>query len=255
MRGWLWICFAVLVVGLIGCAPTRKVVKERTLSLGEVVRLVQERNQQIRTMRGEGTITVESPEASGSGSFDVEVKKPDSLCMDLSGPFGIHVGTLVLSREQYLYYNWMDNAAVVGKPNGKTLNDLFRLRLEFDKILNAFTGEFPFPTNQDSVEQFTVENDLYFIRYHTGDEVREYRIDGDAFVVRGYRIVDRAGKPVLTAMASDIDEDAEIVMPKLLRIVFPTERRSVTVAYDEVEFNEPVVCSFTLPKHAEIIYR
>jgi hypothetical protein len=44
-------------------------------------------------------------------------------------------------------------------------------------------------------------------------------------------------------------------MPSLLRVVFPKDRRSVTIAYDDVRPNEPVECSFSLPDQVERIYR
>ena len=244
-----------LVAGLVSCAPTRKITYDRTLSLNEVLKRVQERNDKIKTIQGKGTITVESSEKSNSGSFFVDLKKPDSLRMELHGPFGIRVGTLMLSREQFLFYNWMENTAVVGKPDGKTLNSLFRLKMQFDQILNAFTGEIQKEDDRDTLDGFTVENNLYIIRYHFGKVKKEYRIDGDAFIVTDYRITDENGETVITAHASEIEDFEDIPSPKFLRIIFQKERRSVTVAYDDLLFNENVTCSFNVPKQAEIIDR
>ena len=44
-------------------------------------------------------------------------------------------------------------------------------------------------------------------------------------------------------------------MPAFLRVIFPRERRAVTIAYDEVRLNEPVNCSFLLPKQVEVVDR
>ncbi len=236
-----------------GCAPTKTVIRDRSLGAAEVVRRVQERDQRIRTVKGDGNITVESPEASGSGSFRADVRKPDSLKLELSGPFGIHVGTLLLSREQFMFYNWRENIATIGKPDGSTLQSMFRLKLRFDEILNAFTGEFLSPRSSDTLETFGVEEGLYLLRYRSADGVHEYRIDGDAFVVTSYRLLDSLGKPSLIALASRFDEVNDIAIPKLLRIVLPKERRSLTVAYGDLRLNEEVECTFILPKQAEVV--
>ncbi len=248
---------AVLMVfaGVESCAPTRPLMKERTLPADEVVRRVQERNESIRTLDGSGSITVETPEQSNSGSFSMVLKKPDSLRVELNGPFGFRVGTLMLSREQFVYYNRMENSAVVGKPDGSTLNSLFRLRMKFDEVLHAFTGEFPSPAGGDTLERFFVENGMYVLRYQGSGGVKEYRVDGDAFVVTSYRMLDTAGKTAVTMAASDVDEVDHIAMPKLLRVVFPREKRSVTIAYDDLQFNEPVVCRFDIPRQADLIHR
>src|SRR5262245_1425485 len=100
-----------------GCTSSKHVVRERTLAVNDVVAKTLMRDQKIRTLRGDGNITIESPEASNSGSFDVDLKKPDSLRIKLSGPFGIHIGTLMMSPQQYIFYNARENSATVGKPD------------------------------------------------------------------------------------------------------------------------------------------
>ncbi len=251
----LWACGALALFLLSwSCAPTKSVVRERTLTLPQVLAKVQERNDKIHTLTGDGTITVETPEASNTGSFDMRLKKPDSLRVELNGPFGIRFGTLMLSRDRFLFYNYMENTALVGKPDGKTLNSLFRLRLQFNEVFDAFTGEFPTPAMEDS-PAFTIRDNQYVITYPAPEGKKEYRIDGDAFVVTSYRVLDSAGKSILTAQAGDIDDDQDISMPRLLRIIFPKERRSVTINYSGVEFNQPVTCAFVIPRQAEIIHR
>ena len=223
--------------------------------MNEVLQHVQERNEKISTLKGNGTITVESPEESNSGSFDVKLKKPDSLRVEFSGPFGIHVGTLALSRNQFLFYNWRENRAIVGAPDGAMLQSMFRLKMQFDEVLNAFTGEFPISIQQDSANRFYVEGELYIVKYRTAEGTKEYRIDGDAFVITSYRLLDDQGRSTLNAFASRIENTDNIAMPRLLRVIFPRERRSVTIAYDDIEFNKPLECAFFPPQQAEVIHR
>jgi outer membrane lipoprotein-sorting protein len=236
-----------------GCAPPAALVKERSLSAEEVMRRVRERNRSISTLTGDGSITIESPEGSMSGSFDLALKKPDSMLVELNGPFGIHVGTLMLSRGRFLFYNRVENRAVAGMPDGQTLGSMFRLRMEFDEILHAFSGEFTPPS--DSITSSLVENELYVVNYRSGGGTKEYRVNGDDFFVASYRFLDSAGRPTITALASDPERRDGIAMPSLLRLIFPRERRAVTIAYDAIRFNAPVNCSFALPKQVEVINR
>jgi outer membrane lipoprotein-sorting protein len=259
MYGSLLVSVCLVAIGLAGwsgCAPAARLTRERILSVEEVLRRVAERNARISTLRGDGRITVESPEASNTGSFDVRLRKPDSVLVEFSGPLGIRVGTLAVSRKQFVYYDRMQNRALVGVPDGRTLHAAFNLSMEFDDILRAFTGEFSSTVKPDeSLEQFTVEKDLYVLTYRSGEERKEYRIDGDNFIVASYRIIDREGKNKLYALAAETEQRSDIAMPMLIRVVLPRERRSVTIAYSDVAFNRPVVCSFALPGQAEIIHR
>ena len=255
MSAWTWTLIAVFVLWIGGCAPSRKVTAERTLGVEEVMRRVHERNAKIETLAADGTITVESPEASGSGSFDLNLRKPDSLLVEFNGPFGIRVGTLALSRDRFVFYNAMENTATIGKPDGKTFASLFRLRLHFDEVISAFTGEFATSAENDSLARFYVEDNRYVVKYNDGGITKEYRIDGDRFVVTSYREIGAGGKVTLTAIAEELEETDDIPMPRLIRIILPVERRSVTVAYDDIHFNTPVECSFSLPAKAEVINR
>lgn len=249
-------CVPLLLLGLImGCAPTASIVRERNLSFEQVFERVRERNEKISTLRGEGTITIEGPESSNSGSFDLNLRKPDSLRVEFSGPFGIRVGTLMLSRSQFIFYNSLEHRAIVGTPDGTSFSSLFNLKLQFDEILRAFTGEFPSTSTNDSLVRFTSDQEGYLAVFKSGELTREYRIDGDIPVVTSYRLLDASGAALVTAMASESDLEGKVTMPMLIRVIFPKERRSISVAYDEVEVNEPVVCAFQIPDQAQIIRR
>ncbi len=224
-------------------------MKERTLPLDQVLRNVAERNNTLKTLKGEGTITVESLEGSNSGSFNVWLKKPDSLRAEFSGPFGIHVGTLGLTKERFLFYNWMENDLISGTPDGKTLQSVFRLTMKFEEVLNAFAGEFPFGTETDTLTKFYVDDGLYVVVYRNADITKEYRIDGNEFIITSYRVLDAEGRSILNAFSSDIEESGSMSMPRLVRIIFPKDRRSVTISYDDVELNVPVQCSVVIPKN------
>ena len=252
MKNWTWLGFVVVIVEFIGCISTNKIVRERNLTIEEVLQRVHERNQVIKTLSGDGTITVESPEESNSGSFDVMLKKPDSLRIEFSGPFGIHVGTLMLSRDKFLFYNSMENKVITGTPDGSTLQSMFRLKMNFDEVIRAFTGEFPMDVSSDSLMRFDAKEDQYILTFHKNRSTVEYYVDNDAFVVTTYRVLDLQGNAVLTAFTSRIETTCNVAMPTLLRVIFPKERRSVTIAYSDVQINKPVKCSFAPPPQAHI---
>jgi outer membrane lipoprotein-sorting protein len=247
--------FGLIVTLMAGCSPSKKIVRDHPLGPEEIFALVNERNTRIRTLQGDGLITVESPEGSHNGSFDVRLKKPDSLRLEFHGPFGVQVGTLLLSRLQFLYYNKMDNTATIGRPDGKTLRSMFRLKMQFDEVLHAFTGEFPPAVQGDSLLISSERENEYVLHYRTADGEKEYTIDGDSFVVTGYRVVDGRGNEILTASASRIHTNDSIPVPRVVRVTFPQERRSVTIAYDDITLNQPTECSFQVPKQAEVINR
>ena len=244
---------AAVILFLIGCTPQQHIVRERNLTADEVIKRVHDRNSLVTTLSGSGAITVETQETSGSGLFTAYLKKPDSLRVEFHGPFGIHVATLKLSKDQFLFYNRRENTAVAGKPDGTTLQSLFHLKIRFDEVLNAFAGEFPLDREEDSLAQFSVDEGLYVFLYQNKDGTKEFRVDGDNFLVTSYRILDHEGAAALIASTSRTTKSDEVTMPSLLRVVFPKERRSITIAYNSIHINEPVDCSFVLPGNVELL--
>jgi hypothetical protein len=258
----LWSCAIILTITLFGilfgagCSSTRHIAAtERNLPPDDVLSRTLARDHRISTLQGEGSITIESPELSNSGSFDVDIRKPDSLRVKLNGPFGIYIGTLAMSPTQFVFFNARENIATVGQPDGRTLRSIFHITLKFDEILKAFTGEFLSSLSRDSLDNFSTIEDQYVFRFRSAAGIQEYRIDPDRFAVTSYRLLDADGKPSIIAVASRFDDDREIVMPGLVRVILPAERRSVTIAYSEIKTNVPVQCSFTIPQQAEVHQR
>lgn len=237
-----------------GCAPSARIKRELTLTPVQVIDLIRRRSAEIRTLRGEGSLTIESPEQSNSSSFTLGLKKPDSLLVNLSGPFGIRFGTLLFSRTEFVFYNYQDNYAFIGKSDGSTLHAMFNLRMNFDEVIRAFTGDF-FSSPAESLISFSNDSLSYILTYRDGPRAVEYRIDGEYHYVSAYRVLDASGRSTLTAIAEEPEEFGQLVVPRLLRVIFPLERRSITVAYSDMEIGVPVRCSFTVPRSADIFYR
>ncbi len=252
-------CLPTLVIAsalcLAGCGTTVRARKELSLPPDRVMELVRQRSETVRTLRGEGVVTIESPEQSGSSSFSLNLKKPDSILVNLNGPFGIRFGTLLFSRDRFIFYNYQDNYAFVGKSDGTTLHSMFNLRMTFDEVMRAFTGEF-FAPGAGMPDSFVTDGESYVFTYRSGDSRTEYRVDGQDYFIRSYRVIDASGRPTLTAMASEPEEtEGTIVTPRLLRVVFPGERRSISVAYSDMQINREAACFFSIPKSADIFYR
>ncbi len=255
MRFGTAVLLTCLLFGSFSCT-TRKIVKVRPdVTISEILSKVAERNAKIKSISGDGTVTFESPEVSTSGFFTARVKKPDSLLFEVHGPFGIRVGTLSLTGKKYIFYDWLENKALSGNADQRTLMNLLRVPLDVDAVFRVFTGEFLMNDSTATLLEQTSDDESWRLTYGTTDGRDEYRIDYESFIVTEYKRVNREGKQVMSAAVSEIEEVDDIFCGMVMRIVFPQAQQSVTVAYDCISVNSPVTCSFTPPKKAKIIYR
>lgn len=245
-----WGCAVLLVAVLDGCSAAKHAAVDRSMPLEELVGRLRARDASITTLKGSGTLTVESPEASGSGAFAVELRKPDSLRLDFWGPFGIRLGTLAASRDSFLFYNWHESRLTAGRPDQQTFASVLRLKIRYEQILDGFTGAFLTGSADPASWDLTTGDQSYLLRHRRRGGTEEYTIGPDGRVVTGYRLLDSLGSPQIIAMAEDLDDEA-IVMPRLIRIVLPKERQSISIAYDDVTLNTGVNCSFIPPRSSQ----
>lgn len=225
------------------------------MTVSEILSKVTERNEKIKSITGDGTVTFESPDVSTSGFFTARIKKPDSLLFEVHGPFGIRVGTLSLTGKTYIFYDWLENKAMSGEADEHAIMKLLRVPLDIESVFSVFSGDFLMNDGTATFAEETSDAESWHFTYVTDDGRYEYRIDYESFIVTEFKRMDRAGKIIMSASVSEIEEVDDFLCGMVMRIVLPQAQQSVTVAYDDLSLNSPVSCSFTPPKKAKFINR
>ena len=110
------------MIALSGCAPTKELRRPAAnYSAQQVIDAVNSRRHDIATLEAKGSISVESPSFVNSGSFELRLKRPDSVLVDIEGPFGIHVASALFAKGHYMFYNSFKNEVMEGEVNGGNL--------------------------------------------------------------------------------------------------------------------------------------
>ena len=243
---------------LASCAPERKGISldPAAVDPGTLVRMVHERSGLVRTLQGFGTVTFESPEFGGTAAFELSLRKPDSLLVLLEGPFGIDLGTLFLSRENFLAYNSQENLVVTGVPQGSTIRSIIPFDLTFDEVVNAFSGSFEIRFQESDVEAYTVDDDRFLLVLSCGTHRCSYWIDNSLLQVTRYEVHDDSGDIILQASLSSFTGDDGGSVPKRIILWFPAEDRQISVHYSALTIN-PEAPSFvySVPTDARVVRR
>lgn len=242
-----------LVLILSSCAPRRADIALRPSEVppSRLVELVDEADAKLMTMAGEGTVSFDSPEIAGTASFELSLRKPDSLLITFEGPFGIDVGTLFLSRSLFVMYNSMENHVITGVPTAGAIRSVLPFDLTYDQILDAFTGAFPIVEREGTPLSYTVDDEQFLLVYACGKERCSYWIDPGDLMVRRYRREDGEGRVLLEASSSGMIEDEGARMPRRITMEFPEERRRVVIHFSRANLNPPEVSfEYTIPPNA-----
>jgi outer membrane lipoprotein-sorting protein len=249
--------FFFLLAALAGCTSQKSLrTVVRSASFEEVSQSVTANHDRIHTLKGEGRISIETPEMAQTASFTLLIRKPDSLLISLRGPFGIKVGTALITKKDFFFYNSLQNTLTTGTTNEENILRIFHMSLNFDDILNLFSGGVFSAADLHHPDEQRIENDLLLFVYFSGEEKRYYWIDPSTLLIRKIQEIDRNGTVAFEQNFRDFEETGNTVVPRSIQIIQPVKRHRISLSYSDVELNNTAIeCTLTVPENAERIHR
>jgi hypothetical protein len=201
-------------------------------------------------MNAEGTMTMENEENSFNLSFELTYKNNDSMLLKLFGPFGISVGVLQLTRDSFQLYNAQEKRLIVASLHDKAFEALLHFSADFPTILKIFFDE-NFSEPQSNMLTLSTNEDEIVLSHST----EKFWFDNVEQTIERYEKRNDANEILLEKTMKRFSFINETRFPFWIRTAFPKENRTITISYSNVEFDNPVQCSLTVPKNVEIIRR
>ncbi|MEP7146812.1 MAG: DUF4292 domain-containing protein [bacterium] len=193
--------------------------------------------QKLISLDADGDISIESPTISTNGSVTVSISKPDSVFIKLEGPFGIDVANLLITRNNFVYYNVMENRVISGPSTPKNLGIIMRIKIEFDDMLNAFSGKFAI--GNETYDETTVSRAgmNYLVTLKKKDDIKKYWINSEDFYVTKFGSYDNEGNTKIEIAYENFYQKDEIFFPKKISITRPKENQNIWLNYSNEKFN------------------
>jgi outer membrane lipoprotein-sorting protein len=246
---------SLVVVFLAGCAAVPKPdLAGKTVNPEIVRQIVRGNYEKVRSMTGSGTISVETPEMAQSGSFELFLRKPDSVLVKIEGPFGISVGSVLITRQEFVFYNSLENQLITGPVTSANLNRILRIKLTFDELLTLFTGGSFLASDDASPETVAVEENQYVLTYRSLEGSRRYWLDPASLLITRIQHLDPKGKLYFEERYEKFRTFADASLPRFIRVTQHTSQRMIGVTFSSLDINTggaPLVVD--IPKNAERI--
>ncbi len=237
------------------CATRTPTLLNRSLSSDEVHDIVRTNQERMQTASGEGTISVETPTMAQSGSFTLILRKPDSLLVNLSGPFGIKVGSALLTRSNFWFYSGFENRLYTGEMTPQNLSRILRLNMTFDDLLSLFTGGVFLQADAGTPDDVGVEENQYTFLYRNDAGSHKYFLDPQSLLISKIQYLDNQGKLLFEQRFVNFQTIDSTLIPFNIRIVQPKERRMVSVVYSDLVVNKrDLEFTFVYPPNAERVH-
>jgi outer membrane lipoprotein-sorting protein len=252
--------FSILVIvpllSFMGCRTTSTLnLGNRSISSAEVQDMVRTYHTRIRSMKGEGRISVETPDIAQSGSFSLMLQKPDSVLITLQGPFGIKVGSALVTRTGFLFYNSLENKLISGSSSTENLNRILHIQAGFDDLVNLFAGGSFFEEDLRSPDEIRIEDDQWIFVYSYSKGGRRYWIDPATMSIQKVQFLDGNGKLTVEQTFSRFEDIQGFSMPYSIRITQPKAQQMLSLQYSDILVNVGTLpFTLTIPQNVERIY-
>lgn len=206
-------------------------------------------------MEGTGSISIQTPNMAQSGSFELLLQKPDSLLIRLEGPFGIDVGTALMSRQEFQFYDVLRNRLIIGATTPENLERVFRMAVTFDELLALVAGGTFLGTDNPGQADLQRADDAYLLTFGGRPVTRQYYVDPATLLITNILFLRSDGTVAAEQRFGDFRSVDGVVVPFEVKVIQRSERRMVSVRYSEVMINKPSSeLRFSVPASTRKVY-
>lgn len=225
------------------CVPSRPSYEEAVYTSSRLIKKLEANRRKVKTFRGTGVINVVSPQVEAKASFEVILKKPDSVKVSIYGPFGIDLAQVLVTGQSFMFYDVLHNKLYEGGVQNDILQRIFKINISFDDLMDAFAGAVNL-TDKLSREPDTyiVDEDHYRLTYVDSMQNQQsiFNINVGDLAITKYQLVSLSGKPVFEGSYSDFKDYDDVAVPYRSVIENKDENQRMDISYRTVEINKAV---------------
>ncbi|QQS37494.1 MAG: DUF4292 domain-containing protein [Ignavibacteriales bacterium] len=253
MKKYFVILIALLntIILFDGCVPSKPTEEVEILSSERLINKLEVNRRRIKNFEGTGTLTVKSNQLDNPASFRVVLQKPDSIYLSIMGPFGIELAQALVTNDNFIFYDVLQNTSYEGKPDDDVLRTIFKINLGFNELMDSFIGSVNLTENlYKNPDDYEVVYDKYLLTYvdREREKVSKYEVDVRELAITNYKITDLKGEVLLEGQYSKFNTLETVAIPYHIIVQNKTENQRVTIDYKNVRTNgNDIYIDFKLP--------
>lgn len=236
-------CGIAVLTFLFGCVPSKPVYEEKTASYERLVKKIEANKRRIKTFYGIGSLGVFSKEENLMGNFEVYIKRPDSLKLVIYGPFGIDLAQVLLTKNNFKFYDIMNNVLHTGKVNNEVLRKIIKMNISFEELYESLTGAMSFSDKlSTSPSILNNNNGILELTYIDSLSNRKsvYKVNSSDMTINDFRVTTMANKEILVGIYQNYKVIDEIAIPRNTNLEYKENKQKLNIEYRNIEVNKPI---------------
>lgn len=247
----------LLLFLLDGCVPSKPTEDIELLPSERLINKLEANRRKIKNFEGVGIFEIESDQFNNSASFQVIMQKPDSIYFSVLGPFGIELAQVLVTKENYVFYDALHNTAYQGAVNDDILRSIFKINLSFTDLLDAFIGSVNLTSNlYKQPSNYSIDGDKYVLTYidNKNQLTWVYRVDIRELGITNFTLKSDDNDINVEGNYSDFELIEDVAIPFKIEIMNKVKNQKIIISYKDILTNEKgLKVKFELPGDAEII--
>lgn len=245
---------AVVVVWTTGC-PARRIDFGSTGQLddpGAVLAAVETRERQLHSVKGQGKLSISSPQGSGTLDVFVAAARPGSLHIESLDFFGRPQAVLVSDGTRFGLFDVANGTYYTGPASPQNLARFLQAALPPDHLVGILLGAAPRLDVPDPKLRLDEKAQAYALTLQDAETLQTLWVDPIRLRVTRS---DRQGANAYGLAFSDFEE-ANIVFPKAVGLQIPSAKVELKLRYTEATFNgspEPELFDPTPPEDIPVV--
>jgi len=248
---------SILLIFFESCVPSKPTEDIELLPSERLINKLEANRRKIKNFEGIGVFEIESDQYSNSANFQIVMQKPDSIYFSILGPFGIELAQALVTKENYIFYDALQNTAYRGQVNDDILKNIFKINLSFTDLLDAFIGSVNLTPNlYKQPDNYSVDGEQYVLTYiNKEDELKSvYRVDIRQLGITDYSLTSFDKTIDLEGKYSKFELIENVAIPFNIEISNKVLNQDVKIKYKNIYANSKgLKVKFELPDDAEII--
>lgn len=240
-----------------GCVPSKPTEETEILPSERLINKLEANRRKIRNFEGTGVIEIKSDKIDDGAQFRVIMQKPDSIYLTIYGPFGIELAQALVTNNDYIFYDALENTAYKGELTDDILEDIFKINLSFNDILDAFVGSVNLTSKlYKQPDEYSVETDKYVLTYTDSAKGLQtvYKVDVRELSITDYLLNSFDGSVNIKGKYSDFELVENVYVPFSIVVQNQLADQKLSITYRNIVANDRNLnIDFFIPDDATII--
>jgi hypothetical protein len=254
---FLYIFSLILPVLYIGCVPSKPAEETEVVPSDRLIKKLEANRRKVKNFEGTGSLKINTPDINTTASFKVVLQKPDSVYLEVYGPFGIDLAQALVTGNNFTFYDVMHNKVYKGKSNSDILKKIFKVDLSFSDLIDAFTGAVNLtPRLTQQPDNYEIVYDKYVLTFIDSltSQKNKFTIDIRDLVITNYQVLNASDKVLLESTYTKFKLQDGISIPYTTDISLKNENQSLKIEYRKIDLNKnDVKISMNIPDDAEVV--